>query len=92
MHIASFIAGTANLIKLSSFSKEISSQDIHHTIIDVGIYTDDYHQMLFEELRLSRPQYLLNTKKLSYLSSLSCTIEKVKPILSLVKPDVFVIF
>ena len=92
MHIASFIAGTANLIKLSSFSKEISSQDIHHTIIDVGIYTDEYHQMLFEELRLSRPQYVLNTNKLSYLSSLSCTIEKVKPILSLVKPDVFVVF
>ena len=62
MHIASFIAGTANLMKLSSFSKEISLRNVHHTIIDVGIYTDEYHQLVFKELKLPSPQYILDTR------------------------------
>lgn len=92
MNITSFIAGTANLVKLSSFTKELSRRNVQHTIIDMGVYTDEYHERLFEELRIQRPDYILNTRASSYLLSLQSTINKLNKILPSIKPDVFVVF
>lgn len=92
MLIATFIAGTANLIKLSAFAKEVSSSGIEHTIIDIGICQDEYHEKLFGELQLSRPDFVLKTKSSSYLHSLHLTIDKLDKILRYVKPNIFVVF
>lgn len=92
MLITTFIAGTANLIKLSAFAKEVSLSGIEHTIIDIGIYQDEYHERLFDELQLSRPDFILKTKASSYLHSLQSTIDKLDRILQNIKPNIFVVF
>lgn len=92
MLITTFIAGTANLVKLSAFANEVTQQSVQHTIVDIGVYNDEYHERLFNELKIPRPDYILNTRSSSYLHSLHSTIDKLNKILHSAQPDVFVVF
>ncbi len=86
------VVGTRpEIIRLSAVIRRLEeSQVIEHTLVHTGQnYDYELNEVFFEDLKLKRPDYFLNTAIGTATKTIGNILIKIEPILEKVSPDAF---